>query len=252
MNIAILEDDLPQAAQMTQAVEKMGYTCRHYSSGKDLIVDLMAPNSFELLILDWELPDITGKDVLIWMRQNLGYALPVLFITSRSGEEDLVDAIETGADDYIVKPYSEPALRVRLLALLRRKNAAGPDSTVFEVGPYVFDAQARSVHLHDEAIPLAPKEFDLAVLFFRNLGRLFSRDALSVAIWNREIPATSRTLDTHLSNVRQKLRIRPENGLRIVSSYALGYRLETVSDSAQADNPPLSGQTGKSRSAGQI
>src|SRR5690606_3879122 len=117
MNIAILEDDLPQAAQMKQAVEKMGYTCRHYSSGKDLISDLMAPNSFELLILDWELPDITGKDVLIWMRQNLGYALPVLFITSRSGEEDLIDAIETGADDYIVKPYSESALRVRLLAL---------------------------------------------------------------------------------------------------------------------------------------
>lgn len=252
MKIAILEDDLSQAAQMKQTVEKMGYTCRHYSSGKDLISDLMAPNTFELLILDWELPDITGKDVLIWMRQNLGYALPVLFITSRSGEEDLVEAIETGADDYIVKPYSEPALRVRVLALLRRKNAANPDNPVFKVGPYVFDTQARCVHLHDEAITLAPKEFDLAVLFFRNLGRLFSRDALSVAIWNREIPATSRTLDTHLSNVRQKLRIRPENGLRIVSSYALGYRLEAVSEPAQADHPPVSGQTRRCRSVSQI
>ncbi len=230
MKIAILEDDLTQAAQMVQAVRNMGYDCIHYASGKELMSALKDPDMFDLLILDWELPQITGKDVLTWVRSNIGYSLPVLFLTSRSGEEDLVEAIEAGADDYIVKPYSNEALRVRMLSLLRRANPSELENTLLEVGPYVIDTQARIVRLHNEPIALAPKEFDLAVLFFRNLGRLFSRDALSAAIWNREIPATSRTLDTHLSNVRQKLQIRPENGLRIVSSYALGYRLEPVSE----------------------
>ena len=82
---------------------------------------------------------------------------------------------------------------------------------------------------------LAPKEFELALLFFRNQGRLMSRDVLAECVWNREIPATSRTLDTHLSNIRQKLQLRPENGVRLTSSYALGYRLELIG--ASEDSP---------------
>ncbi|PJX27826.1 DNA-binding response regulator [Advenella sp. S44] len=243
MKIAILEDDLAQAAQMVQAVEKMGYGCTHYSSGKELMSALRDPDMFDLLILDWELPEITGKDVLTWVRNNIGYSLPVLFLTSRTSEEDLVEAIEAGADDYLVKPYTAQVLRVRMLSLLRRANPSDIDNTMIEVGPYVIDTRLRSVRLHNEPVSLAPKEFDLAVLFFRNMGRLFSRDALSASIWNREIPATSRTLDTHLSNVRQKLQIRPENGLRIVSSYALGYRLETVAEPSAADAQAQPGQT---------
>ncbi|HLU01611.1 MAG TPA: response regulator transcription factor [Advenella sp.] len=243
MKIAILEDDLAQAAQMVRAVEKMGYDCMHYRSGKELMSALRDPEMFNLLILDWELPEITGKDVLTWVRSNIGYSLPVLFLTSRTSEEDLVEAIEAGADDYIAKPYTTQTLRVRMLSLLRRANPTEVDNTVIEVGPYRIDTRMRSVRLHNEVIALAPKEFDLAVLFFRNMGRLFSRDALSASIWNREIPATSRTLDTHLSNVRQKLQIRPENGLRIVSSYALGYRLETVTEPAATDAPALPKQT---------
>ncbi|CFN14555.1 two-component response regulator [Bordetella pertussis] len=77
---------------------------------------------------------------------------------------------------------------------------------------------------------MPPKEFELAQLFFRNVGRLISRDVLAESVWNREIPATSRTLDTHLSNIRQKLQLRPQNRVRLSSSYALGYRLELVSD----------------------
>lgn len=249
MMIAILEDDLAQATKMVQAVEKMGYGCMHYSSGKELMSALRDPKMFDLLILDWELPDITGKDVLTWVRGNIGYSLPILFLTGRTSEEDLVEAIEAGADDYISKPYTNETLRVRLLSLLRRANPADVDNTVLEVGPYQIDTQRRAARLHGEVVALAPKEFDLAVLFFRNIGRLFSRDALSAAIWNREIPATSRTLDTHLSNVRQKLQIRPENGLRIVSSYALGYRLEAVAEHVAADTetppkqPRVSGQS---------
>ena len=96
------------------------------------------------------------------------------------------------------------------------------------MGPGV-DPAARVITLDDVAITLAPKEFELALLFFRNIGRLMSRDVLAECVWNREIPATSRTLDTHLSNIRQKLQLRPQHGVRLTSSYALGYRLELVS-----------------------
>src|SRR3546814_16926843 len=82
--------------------------------------------------------------------------------------------------------------------------------------------------LEGRQIELAPKEFELALLLFRNPGRLFSRDVLSTAVWNREIPATSRTLDTHLSNLRRKLQLRPDHGVRLSSSYALGDRLELL------------------------
>lgn len=179
----------------------------------------------DLLLLDWELPDISGKDIVIWIRANLGNQLPVIFLTNRNQDQDLVQGLNAGADDYLTKPFKSPELIARIRALLRRKNAETTLSTLL-LGPYLLNPQIREITLHGEPVQLAPKEFDLAYLFFSNIGRLFSRDTISAAIWNREIPATSRTLDTHLSNIRQKLHINPENGVRIVSSYALGYRME--------------------------
>jgi DNA-binding response OmpR family regulator len=121
-------------------------------------------------------------------------------------------------------------------ALLRRSQIAEPANDGFDVARYRIEPAARSISLNGAAIALAPKEFDLALLFFRNIGRLMSRDVLAECVWNREIPATSRTLDTHLSNIRQKLQLRPEHGVRLTSSYALGYRLELISTAE--DVPP--------------
>ncbi len=239
MKIAILEDDRAQATQILQAIENMGYQGTHFATGKALMRELKNPDTFDLLILDWELPQITGKDVLDWVRSNIGMSLPVIFLTSRSSEEDLVVAMEAGADDFVIKPFSAETLRVRILSLLRRVNQTDLANEVIKIGPYVIDTQSRSALLNNEPVTLAPKEFELAALFFRNIGRLYSRNALSAAIWNRDIPATSRTLDTHLSNVRQKLQIRPENGLRIVSSYALGYRLEAVVTPTEPDHSDI-------------
>src|SRR5690606_19380691 len=164
-------------------------------------------------------------------RTHIGYDVPLMFVTSRTHEKDLVAGLKAGADDYVSKPIRAGELVARVEALLRRRAVgAVADQQVFQVGRYAFDESSGTARLDDEPIVLAPKEFELAMLFFRNPGRLFSRDVLSTAVWNREIPATSRTLDTHLSNIRQKLRLRPENGLRLTSSYALGYRLELLGD----------------------
>jgi len=211
-------------------MEAAGHTCTIFLLGGDMLAALQKSQSFDLLLIDWEIPDVSGLDVLRWVRGNLGYTVPVLFVTSHTLEEDLVIGLQAGADDYMTKPIRQAELQARVGALLRRHNAGAADNQSFSLGGYSVEPSTGSISLNGQAITLAPKEYELARLFLRNPGRLFSRDVLSATVWNREIPATSRTLDTHLSNIRQKLQLRPENGVRLISSYALGYRLELVAN----------------------
>lgn len=185
-------------------------------------------NDYDLLLLDWEIPDISGLDVLRWVRANLGHGLPIMMLTSRTLEEELVTGLQAGADDYMIKPIRKGELVARVHALLRRNKPLPASEASFPCGPYEIDPANEAIRLDGQKVELAPKEYELALLLFRNPGRLFSRDVLSNSVWNREIPATSRTLDTHLSNIRRKLQLRPEHGVRLNSSYALGYRLELI------------------------
>lgn len=229
MNIASLEDDAAQGRLIASSLEANGYTCTLFTAGRDLLAALPKSQPYDLILLDWEVPDISGLDVLHWIRSNNGYSVPIMFITSRTSEEDLVTGLRAGADDYMVKPIRPAELLARVGALLRRSNVSVVNEQYpFTCGAYHIDPSAGTISLHGAAIDLAPKEYDLALLFFRNPGRLFSRDVLSSSVWNRDIPATSRTLDTHLSNIRRKLRLHPEQGVRLHASYALGYRLELV------------------------
>ncbi|MFU2071508.1 response regulator transcription factor [Bordetella hinzii] len=229
MRIASLEDDLDQARQIQQLLHHAGHECRSFQQSQDLLAALRN-ETFDLILVDWQLPDMDGDEVVRYLRSRYGMGLPIIFLTSRNQEEDLVQGLQAGADDYIVKPLRPAELLARVSALLRRAQPAAQDSPPFDVGPYHVDPARRVIELHGESVTLAPKEYELALLFLRNIGRLLSRDLLAETVWNREIPPTSRTLDTHLSNVRQKLQLRPQNGLRLTSSYALGYRLETVTE----------------------
>jgi len=235
MKIASLEDDLDQARRIQQVLTAAGYACTSYHQSRDLLAALRT-ETYDLVLLDWHLPDIDGDDVVRWLRTHIGARIPVIFLTNRSAEDDLVEGLRAGADDYIVKPMRPLELLARVAALLRRSQIAEPVDQTIEVARYRVDPAARAISLDDVAIPLAPKEFELALLFFRNVGRLMSRDVLAECVWNREIPATSRTLDTHLSNIRQKLQLSPQHGVRLTSSYALGYRLELVSPSDDGQN----------------
>lgn len=234
MKIASLEDDLDQARRIQQVLSTAGYVCTSYHQSRDLLAALRT-EAFDLVLLDWHLPDIDGDDVVRWLRAHIGARIPVIFLTNRSAEDDLVEGLRAGADDYIVKPMRPLELLARVAALLRRSQIAEPEDQTIEVARYRVDPAGRSISLDDVAVALAPKEFELALLFFRNVGRLMSRDVLAECVWNREIPATSRTLDTHLSNIRQKLQLRPQHGVRLTSSYALGYRLELVSPSEDSE-----------------
>lgn len=179
-----------------------------------------------MLVLDWQVPDLSGPEVLHWVRDKLPKTIPVLFITSRSGEDDIVEGLAAGADDYMIKPIRRSELVARVQALLRRAYPIQNSSEQIVFNDYLFETRSGRLTLAGKPIEITQKEFDLALLFFRNMGRPLSRAYILEAVWSRDVDIPSRTMDTHVSRVRSKLQLRPENGYRLAPVYSYGYRLE--------------------------
>ena len=230
MRLAILEDDAAQADTLSNWLTAAGHDCHVFAAGKSLLKDA-SRESFDLFVLDWEVPELSGLHVLRWIRRALPRGLPVLFVTYRDSEQDIVEALNHGADDYLPKPLRRGELLARVNALLRRAWPESGDEAV-EFPPYRFDAGESRVSVNGEDIVLPQKEFAVALLLFRHVGRLVSRGHLFEAVWGRGAELSSRTVDTHVSRVRSKLRLRPENGYRLVPVYGYGYRLERSGDTA--------------------
>ena len=228
MRIAILEDDPHQLHMMEQMVHSMGHTCVGYPTGAQLTKELRR-ESFDLLILDWELPDTSGPEVATWTRQELGPDLPILIVTLRSEETDIVHGLHSGADDFMSKPLRVAEFKARVAALLRRAYPASTEE-VQQFGPYRLDRTTLTVYFGQEAIALTHREFSLALLLFQNPGRLMSRDYLREAIWGQNAEVLSRTLDTHISRLRQQLQLRPGAQYAITAVYGLGYRLDSQTE----------------------
>src|SRR4051812_7447443 len=184
--------------------------------------------SFDLFILDWQVPDVSGAEVLKWLRANVSRKVPILFVTVRDSEQDIVFALECGADDYMIKPARQHELLARVHALLRRAYPREEDKQL-TFPPFEIDTQRGEIRRSGSRIELTPKEFDLAVVLFRNMGRLMSRGHLQEAVWGRSGDLATRTVDTHVSQVRKKLDLRTESGFRVVPVYNYGYRLEKTS-----------------------
>jgi two-component system, OmpR family, response regulator len=237
MNILLVEDDPAQADSVEREIRLAGHQISKVDRGKDAITFLQA-NEVDLVVLDWELPGVSGFEVLYWIRRHLGREPAVLFVTSRLLEVDIVQALDAGADDYVVKPFRGKELAARVGALLRRTRRSIKVEAAIALGPYTFDVTQRSVYLHGEAIVLTEKEFDVAAYFFANVGRVVSKRLLAKLAWGRELDSTSRTIDTHIYRLRRKLGLRPENGVRLTTVYTHGYRLDEVdAGSADADAP---------------
>ena len=226
MRIAILEDDPDQLALLTRWLTNAGHSVHGYLLGNE-VLKAAARESFDLFVLDWEVPDVSGIEALRWIRTNLSRTVPILFVTVRDTEEDIVFALNAGADDYMIKPARQSELLARVGALLRRAYPQ-KDETHLVFPPYEFDTLSGTVRRNGETVDLTPKEFELAVLLFRNPERLMSRGYLQEAIWghNNEIP--TRSVDTHVSQVRRKLGLRGEFGIRVAAIYNYGYRLKRV------------------------
>ncbi len=224
MKVALLDDDRAQLDLMSLAIGALGHDCRCFERGRALLAQLRR-DTFDLLILDWHLPDLSGFEALVWIRANLEHRVPILFVTNERNERSLVDALTEGADDYIVKPVRMVELKARVMALLRRSYPAR-DVESQQFGPYRFDLRNRRVELNGMPIELKQKEYELAHLLFQNEGRLLSRKRLMDKVWGADTEAWSRSLDTHISRLRAKLGLRGDGGYRLDTVYGFGYRLE--------------------------
>src|SRR5690606_1445388 len=155
MNIASLEDDPAQAQLILSALTDAGHACTVYAKGKDMIAALAKGHDYDLVLLDWEVPDITGLDVVRWIRAQEGYRIPVIFLTNRTHEDDLVQGLQAGADDYISKPLRRAELLARLDAIQRRLNPAPETDSTFTCGPYTIHPGSGSIRLHEQEVTLA-------------------------------------------------------------------------------------------------
>ncbi|MCX7892754.1 MAG: response regulator transcription factor [Burkholderiales bacterium] len=235
MRIALLEDDLAQADLVKLWLGGAGHAADAATRSRALRREV-ARESFDLYVLDWELPDMPGIEVLGWLRRNVPEPVPVLFATAREAEEDIVAALSAGADDYVVKPLRKQELVARVSALARRARAAATTSQRMAAGDIVIDLGRRVVTRGGVPVDLTQKDFDLAVFLFRNLGQLVSRGHILESVWGRTADLNTRTVDTHVSRLRSKLGLTPENGWRLSAIYQHGYRLEPLAGGGSAND----------------
>lgn len=228
MRIGILEDDPELADHLVRVLSAAKHTCFVFSMGQKLLAYLRQ-ETVDLLLIDWNLPDVSGLSVVQSLRQAVIGHPPVVMLTSRAGADDIVTALRAGADDYLVKPVEPAVLVAKIEALQRRSYPDAPVGSIERFGPYAFDAATETVSVHGAEVLLRPKEYALVLMLFRNLNRSLSRSYLFEAIWSGNPELQTRTLDTHISKIRRKLNLRPDNGFRLVTVYAYGYRLEAVS-----------------------
>jgi DNA-binding response OmpR family regulator len=227
MRIAIADDEAEVTSFLKTIVEENGHKAMTFSDGNALSQALVR-ETFDLVILDWSMPGKDGLATLKWMAESLPERPPVIMMTNRTAKKDISDALNAGADDYITKPEDRTVIAARINAMLRRNAGSGAFDTQATYGKYLLNRIDQTVTVDNETITLTAKEFELADLFFRNTDRTLSRNYIMETIWRTTAALATRTLDMHISRVRSKLDLKPENGFRIFTVFGYGYRLETM------------------------
>lgn len=224
--VAVLDDDVAILEIVGKLVERAGLQVAKFDSGRELTRALHR-EGFDLFVLDWNVPDMSGIHALEWIRNQLGPGIPILLLTNRSSEEDIVAGLRAGADDFVTKPFHPAVLTARIEALLRRASSgsAGP---VERYGAFEFNLANRTVTNRGEEVIFTPKEFSLSVLLFRHLNCAVARPYIMETVWGMDPDISTRTLDIHVSRIRMKLGLSAEHGYRLSTIYGYGYRLEEV------------------------
>ncbi|MXZ02666.1 MAG: response regulator transcription factor [Chloroflexi bacterium] len=228
-SVLVVEDDPGLLATLEFNLQTTGYHVLTASDGATAL-DIRRSNSVELIILDLSLPVMGGMQVCKALR-DAGDRVPIIMLTAWHQENQRVDGLRSGADDYVVKPFSLSELMARVEAQLRRAtmfnnlpvDGAGGGRTI-EVGDLEIDLVRRSAVLDGYDLDLRTKEFDLLVHLASQPGRVFSRSQLLEGVWGGENPGGSRTIDVHVSLLRRKLEEDPSNPAHLLTVRGVGYR----------------------------
>ena len=232
MRVAILEDDADQAELVSHWLTDAEHSVDHFAEAASFL-RAVRRDSFDLYVLDWMLPDLSGIEVLKKLRKEMNDFSPVVIVTAKDEEQSIVRGLEAGADDYLIKPVRRAELVARVSAILRRTVGNRAEDEGLDAAPYTFNAANNTVTLRGKKIELTNREFQLALFLFRNAGKMVSRNHMLETIWGIENKSLStRTVDTHVSRLRKKLKLGEENGWVLSAIYQHGYRLERIGAAA--------------------
>ncbi len=222
--ILLVEDEPAQREILAYNLEAEGYDVVVARDGEEAL-ERVAEQAPDLILLDWMMPNVSGIETCRRLKQRMATrAIPILMLSARSDETDKIRGLETGADDYIVKPYSLAELMARLRSHLRRVRPAGL-GVVLEWGDIRLDPETHRVTRSEAPIKLGPTEYRLLVTFLEKPGRVFSREQLLDRVWGRDIYVDTRTVDVHIGRLRKALmHSGAADPLRTVrgAGYALG------------------------------
>ena len=224
--ILLVEDEQAIADAVSYALQDAGYEVDTIGDGTEALGASRRQN-YDLMILDLVLPDMSGLHVCRTVRAESD--LPILILTGRDGELDRIVGLETGADDYVTKPFSIAELVSRVRALLRRRALDLSHNTgVRAVGSLRLDVNRHAATVEDRALQLTPSEFRLLSLLATEPGRVFTREELVRHLWQSDFLGDRRAIDVHISNLRRKLEPNPRQPRRLVTVRGSGYKLMAV------------------------
>jgi len=225
--ILVVEDNTDLAYGLRNNLEIEGYEVEVEEDGQKGLARARAMKP-DLVILDLMLPGLDGYRVLRRLRED-GLAMPVLILTARGEEADKVTGFRLGADDYVTKPFGLLELMARVAALLRRAGVSGDSTAAPEperFGDIEVDSSTRMVRRRGEPVALTPMEFDLLVALLRRGGTIASRVELLKEVWGHSAAVVTRTVDTHVAELRRKIEDDPAKPRHILTVRKIGYRLE--------------------------
>jgi two-component system OmpR family response regulator len=222
--VLIVEDEPTLVATLRYNLERDGHKVISAGDG-DTGLALARANKPDLVLLDLMLPGLDGLEVCRILRREA--TVPILMLTARADETDRVVGLEIGADDYVTKPFSMRELMARVRAMLRRSEMpASSNAEVLVSDGLEVDLRKRQIRLDNEVVAAKPKEFDLLSFLMRNRGRAFTREQLLDQVWGYDFAGDTRTVDVHVSWLRQKIERTPAKPVHLITVRGTGYRFD--------------------------
>lgn len=224
--ILLVEDDPKVGKGLQEWLQADRYLVEWVTTGDDALLRLKL-GKFDVVILDWELPDISGVEISRQLRSESAH-IPILMLTGRSSIGDKTVGFESGADDYLTKPFHPKEVSLRLAALLRRPSEVVTEE--LKAGELLLDPNNYSVSRHGETIKLMPKEFDLLAFLVRHPGQLFSPESLLERVWPTDSTASTDVVKVYVQKIRAKVDVKGQPSI-ISTVYGRGYRLNLPAQS---------------------
>ncbi|BDI23742.1 response regulator transcription factor [Herbiconiux sp. L3-i23] len=227
-HILLVEDEPALSEPLAFLLQREGYEVTVADDGRKALAEFDA-NGADLVLLDLMLPGLSGTEVCRELRTRS--SVPIIMLTAKDSEVDIVVGLELGADDYVTKPYSTRELIARVRAVLRRKQEPVDEEPLLRVGPVTMDVERHIVLVGGRETPMPLKEFDLLEMLLRNAGRVLTRGQLIDRVWGSDYFGDTKTLDVHIKRIRAKIEESPSEPTLLVTVRGLGYRIEDVEPS---------------------